>query len=717
MTAFFSPVEDPASWDFSVVEVTIPAGMRYGGYSFRGVQAARDPAAKVFVPASGILGREVGEAGGVFVEVQVNPFPIRQIVTALPWGVPTFYLVFDAGAVLTFDAGNTELSTVNVVTIAMAGQDRIVRDPALWASQILEAIPGDSDKLEWQPFVTALENGINALPSAPVLLLDHKGDPRRNGIVDIVFGPPGSETVHRAALEPADGGDLQKTVKRMNEDDAMPIENLWESETSFRLRPDSSDPNPESDFQLVRLEDGTTAGDEITVTPAQRHISFTNLHDWFAEQLAIHVDPTQPVIERYTRDNRLTPLVNGPAFFDDLFRQLHAVDGSGQGLHLTGGFSLFPDEELFTRSDADHPTLPLTIREAAEQIGAAGGACRFLSGQFIQIEPDEIVSDFEIWAFYFLAFTVVLLNRVNLLLSLVRTDFAGGVALLILLLYINHALVSYLVIEDGRPVEPMKDAVNRLNDPTIDSINLFSPYPATVEDNPELHSLEDFPFDVIFDVIRHFGFYHQKFAIVRNIEGYLGYCGGIDLNPNRLDDANHLGASPYHDVHAKVEGPAVSDLTLTFEQRWDQEQERLHPDPNDRELLAFVTPAVTDLEIPPIELETPSIVQVARTYFAPADPFRGLKAAPDGDSAIFRTTLAAIRSAREYIYLEDQYFTPPDSYTDALCEKVKKKEIRKLIISIPTVTDQPFGEINRSDAISRLHDAEIEAGVEPGEIV
>ena len=42
-----------------------------------------------------------------------------------------------------------------------------------------------------------------------------------------------------------------------------------------------------------------------------------------------------------------------------------------------------------------------------------------------------------------------------------------------------------------------------------------------------------------------FGFYHQKFGVVRAGTSVYGYCGGIDINPNRLDDARHLA----HGLH------------------------------------------------------------------------------------------------------------------------------------------------------------------------
>jgi len=64
--------------------------------------------------------------------------------------------------------------------------------------------------------------------------------------------------------------------------------------------------------------------------------------------------------------------------------------------------------------------------------------------------------------------------------------------------------------------------------------------------------------------------YHQKIAIIKNTE-WVAYCGGIDLNGNRMDDASHLAEGPYHDVQARVTGQAARFLANTFIERWNDE--------------------------------------------------------------------------------------------------------------------------------------------------
>src|SRR6266853_5653510 len=157
MPAFLSPLATPGSWGYAIVDdVAIPAPLRYSGYAFRGVRATIASATGVDLPATGVLRRAAGTGGRVFVEVQVNPFPIRRVAGALAGGLPTFYLIFDDATDLTFADGDsalggTQLRTASAVTIVAAFQDRIDRDPALWAAQIGAAITAAAgDASQWQ---------------------------------------------------------------------------------------------------------------------------------------------------------------------------------------------------------------------------------------------------------------------------------------------------------------------------------------------------------------------------------------------------------------------------------------------------------------------------------------------------------------------------------------------------------------------------------------
>ena len=173
--------------------------------------------------------------------------------------------------------------------------------------------------------------------------------------------------------------------------------------------------------------------------------------------------------------------------------------------------------------------------------------------------------------------------------------------------------------------------------------------------------------------------------IAQHVDRLLVYMGGMDINPNRLDDSDHNVESPYHDTHARIEGPATVDLFNTFRHRWRHETG---------------TPTAMSTDPPAQATAGNHIVQIARTYFRPADPARALPFAPNGDFTLQDTLIRAIDEAREFIYIEDQYMTPPADYRTALLDALGR--IQKLIIVVPRTTDQPFGALHRQTFFDEL---------------
>ncbi len=86
------------------------------------------------------------------------------------------------------------------------------------------------------------------------------------------------------------------------------------------------------------------------------------------------------------------------------------------------------------------------------------------------------------------------------------------------------------------------------------------------------------------------GAHHQKLIVIRRNLEITGYCGGIDLNPDRLFPMHIAGVrstlnpsadigDPYHDVQCRIRGPATGWLLRTFTERW--EDHRTHGLPFD----------------------------------------------------------------------------------------------------------------------------------------
>ncbi|HEX2079266.1 MAG TPA: hypothetical protein VHG08_16185 [Longimicrobium sp.] len=139
------------------------------------------------------------------------------------------------------------------------------------------------------------------------------------------------------------------------------------------------------------------------------------------------------------------------------------------------------------------------------------------------------------------------------------------------------------------------------------------------------------------------GTHHQKFLVIRGSEGEFAFCGGVDLNANRRDSPRHgAGGTGYHDVHAKVEGPAVADIRQVFEARWNS-----HPQSPSSIPVSSDAPTVEGGSV---------FVQVACTY--PRLVTNPYPFAPSGSTTPLQAFLRAIKKARKFIYIEDQYLTP-----------------------------------------------------------
>lgn len=186
----------------------------------------------------------------------------------------------------------------------------------------------------------------------------------------------------------------------------------------------------------------------------------------------------------------------------------------------------------------------------------------------------------------------------------------------------------------------------------------------------------------------HVGSHHWKYSVIRNSRGTYGYIGGIDINPNRLDDQDHIVDSPYHDVHCRVEGPALDDLTKSFLDRWNDyidavgdetiddpevaSHDRLTTNPAEAsEDTALIIPEITEPQ------DGTCFVQIARTYGANTQSYT-----PNGERTIWATLKQAIRRSQKYIYIEDQYLVYLDLKDELLSALTRPNGIDHLVIVI-----------------------------------
>ena len=198
------------------------------------------------------------------------------------------------------------------------------------------------------------------------------------------------------------------------------------------------------------------------------------------------------------------------------------------------------------------------------------------------------------------------------------------------------------------------------------------------------------------------GSHHQKLVVCRSARGDVAFLGGIDLALSRNDDAEHAGdpqvmpftstygeRPPWHDVQVAVRGPAVTDVELTFRERWDGSTALDFPSPVrmvfDRVRHASVLTAPDLPEVrPDPPVAGPHAVQVLRTYPARS---RRYPYAPLGERSIARAYRKALTRARALVYIEDQYLWAP-GVARLLVSALRRRPELRLIVVVPRFPDK-----------------------------
>lgn len=203
------------------------------------------------------------------------------------------------------------------------------------------------------------------------------------------------------------------------------------------------------------------------------------------------------------------------------------------------------------------------------------------------------------------------------------------------------------------------------------------------------------PIQLLMDRIHHgYGSHHQKFCIFgkkdpNNLEYTMtAFCGGIDPANQRFDDTTHRPTGDsiayhvgWHDVHAKIEGPASEQLLKTFLDRW-----------NDRDLPATSEKYHTDIdEIGDLPPKLPALqgnthqVEVLHTYPCTATNLLGQHlgytfATNNGIQTIRQAYIKAISQAQHYIYIENQYFSETQ-IVQALRDRLDNSDVKVIVVT------------------------------------
>ncbi|OWZ21883.1 PhosphoLipase D [Phytophthora megakarya] len=170
--------------------------------------------------------------------------------------------------------------------------------------------------------------------------------------------------------------------------------------------------------------------------------------------------------------------------------------------------------------------------------------------------------------------------------------------------------------------------------------------------------------------------HHQKTVVIAANkstgldEHPIAYVGGIDLTNDRWDTVYHNSTVirkaaniPYRnngwiDAHFRIHGPAAKEVANNFLQRWNSDYKPC--DDLEDKLLSFSNPDYEKL--PPIDYASSNTssklgkqnVQIVRTFSCIYEHYKEF--APHGEQSLFRARIKALNNAKNFIYIEDQYF-------------------------------------------------------------
>jgi phosphatidylserine/phosphatidylglycerophosphate/cardiolipin synthase-like enzyme len=178
--------------------------------------------------------------------------------------------------------------------------------------------------------------------------------------------------------------------------------------------------------------------------------------------------------------------------------------------------------------------------------------------------------------------------------------------------------------------------------------------------------------------------HHEKVVVVDEEVAFVGGVDLTDLGGDRWDTAQHpaRGRLGWHDAGSRLRGPIVADVAEHLDLRWT---------------------AVTGEELPPVRVPARTgntTVQLLRTI-----PERVYERISDGAFGILEGYMRSLRSARELIYLESQFFWLPE-IVHLLAEKVREPPSDRFRVLVVLPSKPNNGEEDTRGMLAYLADAD-----------
>ncbi|KAL4161501.1 hypothetical protein PRNP1_002055 [Phytophthora ramorum] len=214
--------------------------------------------------------------------------------------------------------------------------------------------------------------------------------------------------------------------------------------------------------------------------------------------------------------------------------------------------------------------------------------------------------------------------------------------------------------------------------------------------------------------------HHQKTLVIASdissgkTDQPVAYVGGLDLAVDRWDTIYHnntairdAGKITYKtnkgwiDGHIRIHGPAAKDVANNFVARWNSDY--LPCQGLEDDVLDFKNPVFHDIPPPNYRSSNTTAklgkqsIQITRTLSCEYDHYKEF--APRGENSLFHARIKAIKNAKNFIYVEDQYFVLVPELRDALLEVMPR--IQRLIV----VTKEQTNAFTNAGYIKYLYES------------
>ncbi|CAI5701247.1 unnamed protein product [Peronospora effusa] len=197
--------------------------------------------------------------------------------------------------------------------------------------------------------------------------------------------------------------------------------------------------------------------------------------------------------------------------------------------------------------------------------------------------------------------------------------------------------------------------------------------------------------------------HHQKTIVIAatNSSGHddhpVAYVGGLDLTNDRWDNIYHNSSAlrdtagitmrfkGWIDGHIRIHGPAAKDVANNHLSRWNSDYMPTRGLEDD--MLSFNNPPYHKLD--PLDYASSTnkstlgkqSVQIVRTFSCKYEHYTEF--APHGETSLLQARIKAIQNARNYIYIEDQYFILVPELLDALLMVMPRLQHVIVVVQAP----------------------------------